>query len=46
MPAARCIDLYVLHEVDEPKIVPMIEVNIPLDGASSQGPPKKEHPTT
>ena len=35
----RCIDLYVLHEVDEPKIVPMIEANILLDGASGQGTP-------
>ena len=33
----RCIDLYVLHEVDEPKIVPMIEANVLLDGASGQG---------
>ena len=31
----RCIHLYVLHEVDENKILPMIEANIPLDGASS-----------
>ena len=38
----RPIDLYVLHGVDEPKIVPMIEANIPLDGASRQGNPKKK----
>ena len=38
----RCIDLYVLHGVDEPKIVPMIEANIPLDGASGQGTHKKK----
>ena len=38
----RCIDLYVFHGVDEPKIVPMIEGNIPLDGASGQGTPKKK----
>ena len=38
----RCIDLYVFHGVDEPKIVPMIEANIPLDGASGQGTPKKK----
>ena len=35
----RCIDLYVLHGVDEHKIVPMIEANIPLDGSSGQGIP-------
>ena len=29
----RCIDLCALHGVDEPKIVPMIEAYIPLDGA-------------
>ena len=33
---SRCIDLYVLHGVDEPKIVPMIEAKIPLDAALSQ----------
>ena len=38
----RCIDLYVLHEVYEPKIMPMIEANILLDSASSQGTPKKK----
>ena len=31
----RCIDLYVLHGVDESKIVFMIDANIPVDGASS-----------
>ena len=40
--ANRCIDLYVLHGVDEPKIVPMIDANIPLDSASGQGTPKKK----
>ena len=38
----RCIDLYVLHGVDEPKIVPMLDVNIPIDGALGQGTPKKK----
>ena len=34
------IDLYVLHGVDEPKIVPMIDANFPVDGASVQETPK------
>ena len=34
--ANRFIDLYVLHGVDEPEIVPMIDANIPVDGASMQ----------
>ena len=42
----RCIDLYVLHGVDEPKIVPMLDVNIPIEGASGQGTLKKKGPTT
>ena len=32
--ANRFINLYVLHGVDEPEIVPMIYANIPVDGAS------------
>ena len=38
----RFIDLYVLHGVDEPKIVTMIDANIPADGASMQETPKKK----
>ena len=37
----KCIDLYVLYGV-EPKIVPMIDANIPIDLASSQGTPKNK----
>ena len=29
----RCIDLYVLHGVDEPKIMSIIDANILVDGA-------------
>ena len=40
--ANRCINLYVLHGVDEPKIVPMIYANILVDGASAQETPKNK----
>ena len=30
----RCIDSYVLHGVNEPKIAPMIDANILVDGVS------------
>ena len=33
----RSIDLYLLHGVDEPKSVPMIDATIPINGASGKG---------